>query len=177
MITANALTFFVNKSQTITVAICCYPKIRTDFHNFLFDMGERFFFSRIGLVIGERAVHLEAEPRGPAGEAIEDARGHDAADAAPGVEHHVEGFHRGRLDERHHVLDVRVEQGRPGRPGGLRGGQRYVRITLRSHLNRRELTVLLAHELQHALVDLLDVMVEHFRAAARRQHRVSGDLL
>ena len=26
---------------------------------------------------------------------------------------------------------------------GLRGGQRYVRITLRSHLNRRELTVLL----------------------------------
>lgn len=33
---------------------------------------------------------------------------------------------------------------------GTRGGQRYVRIGLNSALNRRELIVLLAHELQHA---------------------------
>ena len=59
------------------------------------DVAAVLLDQRIGLVVRERAVHLEAEPRGPAGQPIEQQRRDQAGDAAAGVEHDVE-----RLDHR-----------------------------------------------------------------------------
>ncbi len=55
------------------------------------DVAAVFFDQRVGFVIGKPAVDLEAEPRRPAGEAIEQPGGDQPAHAAAGVEHDVEG--------------------------------------------------------------------------------------
>ena len=59
------------------------------------DVAAVLFDERVGFVIGEAAVDLEAEPRRPAGQPIEQQRRDQAAHAAAGVEHDVE-----RLDDR-----------------------------------------------------------------------------
>ena len=78
---------------------------------------------RVGLVIRERAVHLEAQPRRLARQPIEQLRRHDAGHAAAGVEHHVERLERLLVDERQDVLDVAVDdvaraRSTPGVAGG-----------------------------------------------------------
>ena len=65
---------------------------------------------RIRLVVRERPVDLEAEPRHRAGEPIEQQRRHQAGHAAAGVEHDLERLDDRWIDERHHLLDVAREE-------------------------------------------------------------------
>ena len=74
------------------------------------------FDERVGLVVREGAVHLEAQARRAAGQAIEQPGRHQARHAVAGVEDHVEGRDATGIDEAHHVLDVLVEE-RRGREG------------------------------------------------------------
>ena len=71
----------------------------------------RRFSSMSGLAswFGKAPVDLEAEARRPAGQPVEQPRRDEAAHAAAGVEHDVERADDGRVDERHDVLDVRLE--------------------------------------------------------------------
>ena len=71
------------------------------------DVAAVLFDERIGFVIRKAAVDLEAQPRRPAGQPIEQLRRDQPAHAAAGVEHDVERLDDRRIDERHHVLDVR----------------------------------------------------------------------
>ena len=73
------------------------------------DVAAVLLDERVGLVVREAAVDLEAQPRRPAGQPLEQLRRDQAAHAAAGVEHDVERLDDRRIDERHHVLDVGVE--------------------------------------------------------------------
>ena len=74
------------------------------------DVAAVLFDERVGLVVGEAAVHLEAERRQlPGGDAGEELRRDQAGHAAAGVEHDVEGLDGLLVDERHDVADVVVE--------------------------------------------------------------------
>ena len=77
----------------------------------------RRFSSMSGLAswFGKRAVDLEAQPRRPAGQPIEEPRRDEPGHAAAGVEHDVERLDGRRVDERHDLLDVVVEQRRASR--------------------------------------------------------------
>ena len=59
------------------------------------DVAAVLLDERIGLVVRKAAVDLEAEPRRPAGQPLEQLRRDEPAHAAAGVEHDVE-----RLDDR-----------------------------------------------------------------------------
>ena len=61
---------------------------------------------------GKRPSIVEAQPRRPAGQPVEQLRRDQPAHAAAGVEHDVERLDDRRVDERHHVLDVGVERRR-----------------------------------------------------------------
>ncbi len=58
------------------------------------DVAPVLFDERIRFVVREAAVDLEAEPRRPAGQPIEELRRDQAAHAAAGVEHDVERLDR-----------------------------------------------------------------------------------
>ena len=54
------------------------------------DVAAVLFDERVGLVVGEAAVDVEAEPRRPAGQPVEQLRRDEPAHAAAGVEDDVE---------------------------------------------------------------------------------------
>ena len=58
------------------------------------DVAAVLLDERVGLVVRERAVDLEAQPRRPAGQPVEEPRRDQAAHAAAGVEHDVERLDR-----------------------------------------------------------------------------------
>ena len=58
------------------------------------DVAAVLFDERVGLVVRERAVDLEAQRRRPAGQPIEEQRRDQAGHAAAGVEHDVERLDR-----------------------------------------------------------------------------------
>ena len=64
-------------------------------HDFRRDVLAVLFDERVGLVVGKRAVDLEAQPGRAARQPIEEQRRHASGHAAAGVEDHVE-----RLDDR-----------------------------------------------------------------------------
>ena len=65
------------------------------------DVAAVLFNQRVGLVVGKRAVHFEAQPGRPAGKLIEQQRRDDAGDAAARVEHDIE-----RLDDASSMNDM-----------------------------------------------------------------------
>ncbi len=97
-------------------------------------MMSRRFSSMSGLAswFGNRPVDLEAQPRRLAGQPVEEPRSDQAGHAAAGVEHDVERLDDGRIDERHDLVDVGVEQvaalERP--PGGAGGSGMVCRVTM-----------------------------------------------
>ena len=81
----------VDEEAAIGVAVPGDADIRLLVDDALHDVAAVFLDQRIGFVIGKPAVDLEAEPRRPAGEAIEEPGRDEPAHAAAGVEHDVEG--------------------------------------------------------------------------------------
>jgi len=65
----------------------------------LHDVAPILLDEGIGLVVRKAPVDLEAETRGPAGEALEQFRRDEAAHAAAGIEHDVERADGARVDE------------------------------------------------------------------------------
>ena len=136
------------------------------------DVAAVLLDERVGLVVRKAAVDLEAQPRRPAGQPLEQLRRDQAAHAAAGVEHDVERLDDRRVDERHDVLDVGVEHvlsSSPCRAGAAGGGRRSPAIM--SRMSRDALVAaqrerLLAHHL-HAVVLLRVVR----RGDLRRRRR------
>ena len=98
------------------------------------DVAAVLLDERIGFVVRKAAVDLEAEPRRPAGQPLEQLRRDQPAHAAAGVEHDVERPDDRRIDERHHVLDVGVEHvlaSSPCRARAAGGGSRSAAIMSR----------------------------------------------
>ena len=58
------------------------------------DVAPVLLDQRVGLVVRERAVDVETEPRRLAGQTLEEPRRHQARHAAAGVEHDVERLDR-----------------------------------------------------------------------------------
>ena len=92
------------------------------------DVAAVLLDQRVGLVVREAAVDLEAEPRRPAGQPLEQLRRDQPAHPAAGVEDDVERLDDRRIDERHHVLDVRRRARPSSSPAPRRRRRRRQRV-------------------------------------------------
>ena len=108
-VAGNELTGAVDEETAVGVTVPCDADVGVLGHDPIDDVLPVRFDQRIGFMVGEPAIDLEAQSRRPAGQTVEELRRDQPAHPAAGIEHDVERPDDGRIDERHHVLEVRLQ--------------------------------------------------------------------
>ena len=126
-IPGDELAGAVDEEAAIGITIPGDADVGLLLHHALDDVAAILFDERVGLVVGEGAIHVEAERRQLLdGEPLEQPGRHESGHAAAAVEHDIERLDGLLVDEGHHVRDVVLQDFLAGQRS-LRGGWRRQR--------------------------------------------------
>ena len=159
----------VDEEAPIGVAIPRNPDIGLLTNHFLGDVAAVLLEQRVRLVMRERPVDVETELCRLARELIEQQRRDESGHSAARIEHDGERCDDGRVDERHHLLDV-LEDDVARRHGSRRRGGPRQRVVDDHVADLAE--PLIAAQRQRAAPHHLDAVVL-LRIVRRRDLRAS----